>query len=153
MTKEELQAKLASVRNGAYINISFKSEVPVNKDYKGHTVTKIVSAVTRLGVCYAHINADTIKYRPVDSNAPDQLPWGEWDEECPYLIKHKDAYYLRCTISRAPNHHRHVKYFVDGVEVSKEVAKIYTRPSEWTPKDKEEYVYNPKLENVLSLGK
>lgn len=152
MTKQELQTKLASVRNGTYINITFMSDIMVDKEHKGHVVQKMVSAVTRLGVAYSHIEADTIKYRPVDNVTPEKLPWGEWDPECKYLIKHKDNYYLRCTVSRAPNHHRQVRYFVDGVEVEKEIAMLYTRPSEWN-KQNDEFVYNPKLANVLSLGK
>lgn len=154
MTKQEIQAKLASVRNGTYTNITFLSDIAVNKDNKEHTVQKMVSAVCRLGVCYSHIDAENIKNRPQDNSeeTKDKLPWGEWDTECPYLIVHKDNYYLRCTVSRAPNHHRKVKYFVDGVEVTKEEAMKYTRPSEWN-KQNDDFVYNPKLANVLSLGK
>ena len=154
MTKQEIQTKLASIRNGAYTNITFLSDIAVNKENKEHKVQKVVSAVVRLGVCYSHINVESIQNRPQDNNegTADKLPWGEWDVDCPYLIFHKDNYYLRCTVSRSPNHHRKVKYLVDGVEVTKEEAMKYTRPSEWT-KQNDDYVYNPKLVNVLSLGK
>ena len=35
---------------------------------------------------------------------------------------------------------------------TKEEAMKYTRPSEWN-KQNDDFVYNPKLANVLSLGK
>ncbi len=152
MTKQEIQAKLATVRNGAYTNITFVSDIIVDKDHKEHRVQKVVSAIVRLGVCYSHIDVEAIQSRPNNGETNEKLPWGEWDAECPYLIAHKDNYYLRCTVSRAPNHHRKVKYLVDGQEVTKEEAMQFTRPSEWN-KTNEDYVFNPKIVNVLSLGK
>ena len=152
MKRNEITAKLQTIRNGAYTNITFISDVCSNKDYKDRKVQKIVSAVVRLGVQYSHIQVEEIQSRQKDGlSTEEKLPWGEWDIDCPYLISHKDNYYLRCTVSRSPNHHRKVRYLVDGVEVTKEEAMLYTRPSEWNKK--EEYVYNPKIDNILSLGK
>ena len=151
MNRTEIQERLSTIRNGAYTNITFISDIAVNKDNKEHRVQKIVSAVVRLGIAYSHIQVDTIQFRDRNKEYEEKLPWGEWDEKCPYLIAHKGNLYLRCTVSRSPNHHRAVKYLVDGVEVSQEEAMLYTRPSEWTKR--EEYVFNPNISNVLSLGK
>ena len=114
----------------------------------------MVSAICRFGVAYSHINVDAIQQRPQDNSGEvsEKLPWGEWDNECPYFIVHKDNYYLRCTVSRSPNHHRKVTYLLDGVEITREEAMKYTRPSEWN-KQNEDYVYNPKLINIVSIGK
>lgn len=157
MEKQQIQNFVATNRNGAYTNIIFASDLTPNKDNKNHRIQKVISAVVRLGVKYSHIGVDSIQSRAtVDENGnaiTEQLPWGTWDLDCPYLIEHKGNYYLRCTISRSPKHRRHVKYLLDGVEVSKEVVMPLTRASEWTPRDREEYVFNPKIENVLALGK
>ena len=157
MQKNEIQNKLATIRNGAYTNITFMSDLTPNKDNKNHRIQKVISAVVRLGVAYSHIEVESIQARRVaDENGvplTEKLPWGEWDPNCQYLIEHKGNYYLRCTVSRSPNHRRYVKYLLDGVEVSKETVMPLTRASEWAPRDKEEYVFNPKIENVLSLGK
>ena len=110
MNKQEIQNKLAAIRNGAYTNITFLSDITPNKDNKNHKIQKVVHAVVRLGVAYSHIQADSIQARNiVDENGAiieNKLPWGEWDPQCEYLIAHKDNYYLRCTVSRSPKHHR-----------------------------------------------
>lgn len=155
MQKQEIQNKLAKIRNGAYTNITFLSEIIPNKDNKEHKIQKITKAVVRFGITYSHIKVDSIQSRPVlpgeSKPLTEQLPWGEWDPECSCLIAHKDNYYLRCTVSRSPKHHRETRYFLDGVEVSREEVIPLTRPSEWTPR--EEYVFNPKIENILAIGK
>ena len=154
MNRTEIQNYLAKRHNGTYTNITFLSDVISNKDHKEVKVQKIVEAVVRFGVQYSHIQVEEIQARPRDNTTTEEkLPWGEWDIDCPYLISHKDTQYLRCTVSRSPKHHRRVRYLVDGVEVTKEQAMVYTRPSEWVPREKEEYVFNPKIENVLRLGK
>ncbi len=152
MKKEEIQNKLAKLRNGTYTNITFVSDVISNKDNKEHRVQKVVKAVVRLGIAYSHISAVANKARPIDTNEPDKLPWGEWDPECGYLIAHKGTHYLRCTVSRSPNHHRTVTYLLDGKPATKEEVMPLTRASEWTPRE-DEYVFNPKIENILTLGK
>lgn len=155
MQKQEIKNKLAKIKNGTYTNITFLSEIIPNKDNKGHKIQKITKAIVRFGVAYSHIKVESIQSRPVipgESNPlTEQLPWGEWDPECSCLIAHKDNYYLRCTVSRSPKHHRKTRYFLDGVEVSKEDIIPLTRPSEWTPR--EEYVFNPNIENILAIGK
>ena len=157
MEKTVIQSKLATIKNGAYTNITFVSDITPNKDNKDHKIQKVISAVVRLGVTYSHSQVESIQARKVaDENGvplTEHLPWGEWDPECGYLIAHKGGFYLRCTVSRSPKHHRTVTYMLDGKEVSKEEIIPMTRASEWTPRDREEYVFNPKIENVLSLGK
>lgn len=167
MKKQEIQQVLSTLRNGAFTNITFLSDLTPNKDSKGHKVQKRISAVVRLGINYSHIGVESIQARKVaeEDGKPltDKLPWGEWDPECAYLINHtkedkdtgelKTTTYLRCTVSRNTKHRREVTYLLDGVEVSKEEIAPFVRPSELTPKDREEYVFNPKIENVLALGK
>lgn len=156
MQRTEIINRVASIKNGTYQKIAFMSDITPNKDNKDHRIQRMVSAVVRLGVAYSHIQLESIQNRNTVSEngqlVTEQLPWGTWDIDCPYLIEHKGNYYLRCTASRSPNHHRHVRYFLDGVEVTKEDLIPLTRPSEWTPKA-EEVVFNPKIENIISLGK
>lgn len=157
MKKQEIQNKLATIRNGAYTNIMFLSDIISNKDNKEHKVQKLVKAVVRFGVKYSHINVESIQARPVvegeSKPLTEQLPWGEWDPECDYLIAHKDTHYLRCTVSRSPNHHRKVSYLLDGQPATLEKIMPLVRSSELAPRNRDEYVFNPKIENVLALGK
>ena len=166
MKKQEIQNALATLRNGAYTNITFLSDLTPNKDSKGHKVQKRIEAVVRLGINYSHIGVESIQAKRVgvDGDKPlSELPWGEWDPDCSYLINHvkedkatgelKTFTYLRCTVSRNTKHRRIVTYLLDGKEVTKEEIAPYVRPSELAPKDREEYVFNPKIENVLALGK
>ena len=157
MNKNEIQNKLATLRNGAYTNITFLSDIIPNKDNKDRKIQKMTQAVVRFGVTYSHIQVDSIQARKVIDGEgkpiTEQLPWGEWDPECECLISHKGNYYLRCTVSRSPKHSRHVSYLLDGREATKEEVMALTRPSEWTREDREEYVFNPKIENILKIGK
>jgi len=153
MKKQEIKNKLETVKKGAYTNIIFLSDIISNKDNKEHRIQKLVKAVVRLGVTYSHINVEEIQARPIEAGEAEKLPWGEWDQDCDCLISHKDNYYLRCTVSRSPKHHRIVSYLLDGRPATKEEVMPLTRASEWAPKTKEEYVFNPKIENVLALGK
>lgn len=154
MQKKELQNALAKLHKGSYTKITFISEMTPNKEHKDRKIQKMVSAVVRLGVAYSHINVESIQARKIDnSKSTDQLPWGEWDPECGYLITHKGNHYLRCTVSRSPKHHRSVSYILDGKVATKDQIMDLVRPSELAPRDKEEYVFNPKIENILALGK
>lgn len=155
MEKQDLQNKLATNQKGAYTNIMFLSDLASNKYNKNHKVQKVVKAVVRFGVAYSHINAESIRARldRKDKAAVSQLPWGEWDPECEYFITHKNTRYLRCTISRSPKHHCKVSYLLDGKPATLEQIMPLTRASEWGPHDREDFVYTPKIENVLAIGK
>lgn len=155
MEREELTKKLNSIRNGTYTNIAFVSNIISNKDNKDRKVQKHVNAVVRLGVAYSHIDAEEVKARQTTdeqgNEIPGKLAWGEWDPECGYLINHNGKTYLRCTVSRSPNHSRKVSYLLDGVVTKKEDVIPLTRGSEWNKK--ETLVFDINIENILSLGK
>ena len=79
-----------------------------------------------------------------------ELPWGEW-VYYPYLIKHNESYYLRMyPTDSIPV----VRYFVNDVEVTKDVFATYLTPSEakkLLSEDKEKpECFTIKMENVLS---
>ena len=151
MQKAKIQKTLAKLHNGAYTNITFLSDLIPNKDNKDRKIQKLTKAVVRLGVTYSHINVGTIKAHTAGADN-NKLPWGEWDPECSCLIVHKGNYYLRCTVSRSPKHQRKTVYLLDGEVVTLEQIADLVRPSELN-RDREEYVFNPKIENILALGK
>ena len=153
MKREEILAFLKGMKNnGIYTNIKYESHIKGNKDNKDKLVTKITDGIVRLGVAYSHIDAPEVKISSEVGEAQRELPWGEWDPECPYLINHKGRTYLRCATSRAPNHHSKTKLFIDGVEVSKEEAIAVTRASDWDKKQTI-VVFTLPIENIISLGK
>lgn len=152
MNKTILVNKLNTIRNGAYINISYVSDLTPNKDNQEHKIQKLITSVIRLGVAYSHINDESIKERQND-NAEHKLPWGVWDEECPYIINHKGNSYLRCTISNSPYHHHIVEYLLDGVKVTKEDIANIVRESELKSSNKKLLIFNVNIKNIISLGK
>jgi len=153
MEKALVLTIVSTMKKGTYQKITYTSDITSNKDNKERHVQKVVSSVVRIGIQYSHINVESIQSRKTSDSGTEQLPWGTWDIDCPFLIEHKGNYYLRCTVSRSPKHHPTVTYLVDGEPATKELAMSLTRASEWTPREKEEYVFNPKIQNILSLGK
>ena len=153
MTREEILKFLKSMKkNGIYTNISYKSFIKGDKNHKDTVVQKTTKGIIRLGITYSHIDAPEVKVSDTTSGEQRELPWGEWDPECPYLINHKGRTYLRCATSRAPNHHSQTNFAIDGVVVSKEDAMAVTRPSDWNKKP-DIVVFTLPIENIISLGK
>lgn len=147
-----------AIKNGTYTRLVIRRSLA--KDLKAaHRDVDIVKesiVVARLGVRYSHIAtvAQNIIASGLDPKNIDlELPWGEWDPECPYLIAHKGNYYLRCTHSKNPYQKPKARYFLNGAEISKAELQAlgYLRDSYWNKTEPEE-VFNYNLADVVSIG-
>lgn len=113
-------------------------------------VEKVSTTVVRLGVRYEKTKAVVAKHGKDYKAQP--LPWGQWyDAEHRYFIEHKGNMYLRCTAIHSPFVKVKTKYYVDGVEVSKEKAEALCPKSEFTASGTEFTVFTIKLDNILAI--
>lgn len=136
--------------------------------HRDQEIVKVTDLTVRLGIRYSHIApvaASIILSGVQSADANLELPWGQWDPECKYLIEHKGNYYIRCTniysqdIEEIPEELRSKKrrnrptsrYYLNGVEISRDELKAlgYLRDSYWNDDNKLVWVY--KLDEVVSI--
>lgn len=105
----------------------------------------------RVGVNYDNIAA--VKEGRADGSLPAEnagLPWGEW-LVFPYVIAHKGNHYFRCTSVHNDNAIPKVRYLRNGVEISKDEAKVDGLASEFYDKDETE-VFTVKVESITEIN-
>lgn len=101
-------------------------------------VEKEVEMVARAGISYSNMAAAP------ETTGP--LPWGQWiPGHENYLIQHKGSIYVRVAPQSAKS-----RYFVNGVEVSRDAALTNALASE--KKESEPLVINVNLDNVKELS-
>lgn len=124
--------------------VTMKTARPM-KVRKGQApIEKLSHFQCRMGVNYDNIKK--VKEGREDGTLPEEntgLPWGTW-HTFPYVIEHKGEYYIRCTIvnnafRKAP------EYFRDGVQITKEEAKVACLASEFKESIDMDVVFNIKL--------
>lgn len=167
MKKSEFIALVPSIKNGTYKGIrvtrsltkEMKAAHLIKHDDGTVTpvveITKVTSMVARIGVRYSHIStvAASILARHIDGAEADrQLPWGEWDPECPHLISHKGASYLRLTLTKNRRQRAKTHYFLNGEEISVEDLKAtgYLKDGYWNRSEPQE-VMTIKLDDVTAI--
>ena len=130
-------------------------------------IVKVTEVTVRLGIRYSHIApvAASIIASGLNGEANLELPWGQWDPECKYLIEHKGNYYLRCTniysgdVSELSDTDRSKKrrnrptsvYYLNGEKISKSALQAlgYLKDSYWKDDEKLVWVYN--LNDVVDV--
>ncbi|MBQ0142042.1 MAG: hypothetical protein KBT06_04460 [Prevotellaceae bacterium] len=162
MTRQEFIEKIVpSIKNGAYRHIeirkSLASELKAayRNDYSPDDIIKESVVVARLGVKYSHMSvvaAKVVERGLKDAEVEFQLPWGEWDAECPYLINHKGQTYVRLAVSASPNVHSRVSYKYKGKEISKEELQALgiIRDGYWN-KAKPDTVFTVSLQSIVAM--
>lgn len=162
MTREEFINKIVpSIKNGTYRHIEIKKSLvdhlkaAYKNDYTAEDITKESVVVARLGVRYTHISSvasKIIEQGLEASNMDLQLPWGTWDEACPYLINHKGRTYIRLAVHASPFIRTRTVYKYKGKEISEDELKNLgiLRDGYWTA-PKPDTVFNIPLENVVSM--
>lgn len=148
---------------GRFVKAAWKSNPKPAAAFKDVLLEKHTVAVVQAGVDYA--NLSSVKQGIADGTRGEVQPlsWGEWYTDpitgkswFPYVIKHKDEFYIRLTTSTASNHHANSVFFVNGEEVTKDEFAKYLTPSEAkkllnpTPEDTPP-VFNIKLNNILAI--
>jgi hypothetical protein len=121
--------------------VEWTTEVRPAAKWKGHTLTKVTTAIALTGVEYSGlaVNAD---------RETGELPWGTWSQY-PYVIEHKGTDYARLyTVDNTVR----TTYFVDGIDVSREEFLAYLTPSQRGAKRPHGGTCTVKMENVRLVG-
>lgn len=142
-TKEILDLILS--RKGQIVTMTTSREVKVRKGCV--PLVKMSTFQARVGVNYDNITS--VKEKRVSGVIPETnqgLPWGEW-EIFPYVIKHKDEKYVRCTVFNGNK--GSTKYFRGGVEVSLDSVKEDMLASELSEKSGD--VFNVKVSSIKTV--
>jgi hypothetical protein len=92
----------------------------------GIVLEKKTSAVVRAGINFANLSSVKIGIEEGTRGEVQELPWGTW-VQFPYVIEHKDSYYLRLYPSDTKST---TMYFVNDEEVDKDTFASYLTPSE-----------------------
>lgn len=156
---------------GQYIAAAWKSEKKPAAAHKGKKLVKRTSGVFRAGINFANLGAVKDGIRDGERGEVGELPWGQW--ECfPYFIQHKGVRYVRLYPPSKkievidPNTgnmiEKHVadwdaaklavQYYVDDVEVDREVFNSYLTPSDAARRDKECDCFTVTQSNIIHLG-
>jgi len=135
---------------GQFMRAAWKSNPKPAAAFKGVVLEKRTTTIVRSGLEFQNLSSVKEAIESGERGEVQELPWGEW-VYYPYLIKHNESYYLRMyPTDSIPI----VRYFVDDVEVTKDVFATYLTPSEakkLLSEDKEKpECFTIKMENVLS---
>ena len=113
-------------------------------------ITKRSEFQCRVGVDYNNIQAVKDKRAAGDLPAENAgLPWGQW-YAFPYVIEHKEDFYVRCTVLRN-SFARPAVYMQHGVEISREQAQQQCLASEFGDRSDNE-VFTVKLGSIRSVA-
>jgi hypothetical protein len=130
--------------------VSFKTQKNL-KVRKGQTpILKISEFVARIGVEYDNIKR--VQEKRESGELPEEnqgLPWGQW-VKYPYLISHKDEFYIRCSKTNNGKQPPKVKYIRDGVEITRYDAMQAALASEFSDKADID-VFNIKVSSILEI--
>lgn len=173
MKESVVLRRLKEIPNGRYFKMSWKSDVPVFKEFgDAYEVVKVTTSTVRKGIKYTNTKAYKTKLirqmledcggtcflTPVDFHKkhPTELPWGHYRKGYEnVVIDHTNKAgefhsYLRLYLS--PNKPE-IKYYVNGREVSKEElqAKGIVKDSYWNHSKVQDGVFNVKISNILFI--
>ncbi len=133
-------------KKGQFVSFTTERQLKVKKNQP--PITKISSFIARIGVDYDHMQS--VKLKRENGELPEEnqgLSWGSW-VKFPYLIAHKNEFYLRCSTTKNSNQKGKVKYIRNGVEISREEAKAASLASEFYDKDDQD-VFNIKVSSIV----
>ena len=133
---------------GQFISVTWTSEKKPSAKFKGTKLVKRTSGVFRAGISFERLGAVQDAIRNGERGEVQPLPWGDW-EEYPYFIQHNGQRYVRLyppskTITENGTEKRvadwaaarlDVKYYVNDVEVDRDVFNGFLTPSEAAKKE------------------
>ena len=137
---------------GAFVKVSWESDVAVAAAHKAHKVRKAVTAVVRSGITYDNVG-DVIAGRD-DGTLPAEnagLPWGEWITY-PLHVAHKGTDYVR--LYPAKGGKVTATYTIDGREATREEVLAMMTPSARAKAEDSEapLCFTVKAANVVGVG-
>ena len=139
-----------NLKKGTIHSIHWKrtlSDSQVLKGFKGGRIEKETIGVFRIGVDYSNmaINKDKVT---------GSLPYGffEYSNEILYSPS-TDTYQLRLTKTMNDNHKPHVKWYLDGKEITKQelIDMNALGASQRENKPSDNVVFNVKLSDIIEI--
>ena len=132
---------------GNFVSASFTTTKKPASAHKLRKLQKSTTGVFRAGINFANLGSVKTAIANGERGEVQPLPWGEW-YEFPYVIKHKEQFYLR--FYPAKNAKLEVTYLVDDKEVTKEVFNSFLTPSD--AKERENFeCFVVKCDNITAL--
>jgi hypothetical protein len=113
-------------------------------------IEKLSKFQCRIGVNYDNIAS--VKEKRENGDLPAEnagLPWGEW-LIFPYVITHKNEYYLRCTVLNNGNLPQ-VTFLRNNEEITKEMAQVACLASEFRDKE-DNNVFTIKISSIKDVN-
>lgn len=152
VVESETFNNIVDKKRGQFATVHTQREMKVRKGKA--PIVKDSTFTIRVGVNYDN-QAAVIEKResgelPSENNG---LPWGEWvDGYFPYLIEHKETYYVRLTpVYGNDQNKQSVKYFRDGVEIDRETAMADCLASEFPKTSVENNAMTVKFDSIISV--
>jgi hypothetical protein len=135
-------------KKGQFVSLGTKRPLKVKK---GQTpIEKVSQFVARIGVEYD--NMQSVKDKRESGELPEEnagLPWGEW-VKYPYLISHKNEFYIRCSTTKNGSQKAKTHYYREGLEISIDDAKSAALASEFREKDNLD-VFTIKVSSIIEI--
>lgn len=161
ITAAEVRDKILNAK-GSFVKASWKSNPKPAAKHKDVLLEKHTTAVIQAGVDYANLSSVKMAIENGERGEVQELPWGQWYVDpitqkswFPYIIEHKDEYYIRMTSSKGNNHRPKSVYFVNGEETDKDTFASYLTASDakklLEPTEDDKPVFNIKLKNLLDI--
>lgn len=133
MILDQVKKAIEETPKGSNIVVEWVRACKVKKTCTD-SITKAVRMVGRIGIDYNNLSAVQTKRENGElPSTPQPLPWGQW-AIFPWLIEHKDKYYLRLYNGTSSIIKPEVHFFNNGVETTLEAISPVLLASE---KDKE----------------
>ena len=140
---------IKNYKPGTFVSVVTERPAKVKQSAKDMVIIKRAEMVARLGVNYDNLKQTNEKRD--NGELPQEnagLPWGEWDIY-PYLIKHKNAEYIRMYANKAQIKN---KFFLNGAEVKKADIEQYLLASEKSkPTEDSVLTLSIKADNVIEI--
>lgn len=151
MLEKEILNVIENTKKGTYVRIEHKSVKTPLKEHKGDLIEKYSITIGRLGCDYQNLKDTQQKITEGVIEPNGQLKWGHWREGYVNLIiDHKEKSYLRVSTSQV--HHTTSKWYLNGVETTKQwlIENKYISESKATSNITS--VFNIEFSNIIKIG-
>ena len=151
MLNKEIETIVNNNKGGTFVRIEWKTTKQPSAKHKDALIEKYCVAVGRLGCDYQHLKLTQQKIVEGAIEPNGKLSWGHWREGyVNYIIDHKEKSYLRITTS--PIHKPISKWFLNGVETTKQYLLDNGYIPQSRANSKVTSVFNIPFDSIISIG-
>lgn len=150
---KNLEQALQNIKKGVFTTEEHKRQIPLKKGFEHLKVEKQTKSVVRLGCKYA--NLQEIKIKNIETNSLSKnLEWIKEYEDILMINQETKEISIRLTKSRNSKHKAKTKWFLNGLETTKEelikLGCLYAKDINSSNYDSP--VFNVKVKDLISLG-